>query len=110
MPTATRKNMTQLSRIQRSAPGIASRRLSALSAASPIVASQLWSSWTFEKLMAFNSAAANIAIATAHVLWTPWWLRGSASHRRDANVLGKALAPIAKQVQRNRRRKSASAY
>jgi hypothetical protein len=110
MRTTTRSNATQLSRIQLSAPGIAARRLTALNNASPLAAAQMWSSWTFEKWMTFNAAAANVAVATTHFLWAPWWLRGSASHRRDANVVGQALAPITKQIQRNRRRKSAKAY
>lgn len=106
MRTTTRSNVTQLSRIQLSAPGIASRRLTALSNASPMAAAQMWSSWTFEKWVTFSTVAANVAAAATHFLWTPWWLRGSASHQRDANVVGQALAPITKQIQRNRRRKS----
>jgi hypothetical protein len=110
MRSAARSNAKQLSRIQRSAPVIASRRMVALNKASPVVAAQLWSSWTFEKWMTFNAAAMNVVVAMTHSVWAPWWLRGSASHQRETNVFGQALAPITKQIQRNRRRKSASAY
>jgi hypothetical protein len=75
-----------------------------LAGASPVAAAQMWSSWTIEKWVAFNAVAVNIAVATTHLLWAPWWVRGSASHWRNANIVGKALAPISKQIQRNRQR------
>ena len=110
MRSPARSNAKQISTIQQSAPVIAARRINALNTATPIVAAQLWSSWTLEKWLTFNAAAVNSMIAMTHSVWAPWWLRNSASHQRDANVLGQALAPITKQIQRNRRRKSASAY
>lgn len=110
MRSITQSNAKQISRIQRAAPGIASRRLTALNTATPLAAAQLWSSWTLEKWVAFNLAAINAVVATTHFMWAPWWIRGSAAHQRHANVVGQALAPITKQIQRNRRRKSANAY
>jgi hypothetical protein len=110
MSRTSRSNVKRLSAIQVSAPIIASRRLGALVTATPMAAAQMWSSWMFEKWTVMNAVSANIAMAAVASMFTPWRLGRVTSNHQGSDVLGKALAPIAKQITRNRKRKSARAY
>jgi hypothetical protein len=110
MNRIARSNVKRISEIQTSAPIVASRRVGALVGATPMAAAQMWSSWMFEKWTVMNAVSANIAISAAQTMLTPWWSRRATLQNQNAQMLGKAIAPIAKQVARNRKRKSAHAY